>query len=318
VKLDAKEKAMDRRTSIRMLLAAGAGSTLSALSAMLPTQPDDDRREYATFRSDVALVLLDVSVKNNEGRLVPGLTRENFSVFEGGRPRKITVFDAADRPVTLGILVDQSRSMTPKRESVLTAALSLVEASNPEDEVFILHFNDRVTPGLPSGVSFSGDLPQLRAGLSRGVPEGKTALHDAVVAGFEHMRLSRQDRKTLVLITDGGDTASAHTRRETIAMAERGTATIYAIGLYQLDDPDRDPGLLRQLAGIGGGEAFFPNNPSELAPLARKIAAEIRSRYTIGYLPAEAPTNTVRHIRVKAVSGQDRLRVRTRGSYRYE
>lgn len=307
---------MNRRTTIQSLLAAaGIGSTLSA---MPPTRSETDR-QVSTFRSDVALVMLDVSVKDNQGRFVPQLQRENFSVTEDGKPQRITAFDAGHRPVTVGLLIDQSRSITPNRQNVMAAALSLIEASNPEDEIFILHFNDRVEPGLPPDIHFSADPSQLRDGLSHGVPSGKTALNDAVIAGLEHLRLGRRDRKMLVLITDGGDTASAHSKRETLDLVERGNATVYAIGLYDSDDPDRDPGLLRQLAKISGGVAYFPNSPNELPALCRQIAEEIRARYTIGFIPQRSPSKAARSIRVNAEApGIGRLHVHTRRSYRYE
>lgn len=307
---------MNRRSAVRVLAAASAGSFFSG---SVTAAPLDDRPKDYTLRSDVVLVLLDVSVKDGDGRFIPGLTRENFSVLEEGKRQTITVFDSDDRPVTVGILLDQSRSMTPKRRDVLTAAETLIDESNRRDEVFILHFNDRVAPGLPRNVPLSGDIPQLRAALSRGVPAGKTALNDAVVAGLKHLRLGRRDRKALVLISDGGDTASEHTRRETVQMVESEIATIYTIGLYDADDPDHDPGFLRRLAKISGGEAYFPASSPELAPLCRRIAREIRTRYTIGYFPARGGAKSVRHIRVHVASpGHGKLKVRARSSYRYD
>jgi Ca-activated chloride channel family protein len=300
---------MNRRFVIRTLMTAGAGSLLGRLSA---NQADD-----FVLRSQVRLVLLDVSVKD-KGNFVSGLSKESFSVSENGRPQNIKVFANDDVPVTIGILVDESRSMAPKRSDVLAAAQIFIEESNPQDEIFILHFNDRVTRGLPPDVLFSDDPAQLRTALHRGIPEGKTALNDAVVAGLEHLELGRRDKKTLVVISDGGDNASAHNRHDMLGLVERSPATIYSIGLFDADDPDRDPGILRQLSRISGGEAYLPADSSEMAPVLRRIAKDIRTRYTIGYAPPQ-DNGDLRHIQVRATApGHGSLLVRTRMSYRYD
>lgn len=308
---------MNRRTAVHKLMTAGAGSFFSGWLAGAP--PADETEIYA-LRSDVILVLLDVSVKNSQGRFVPGLTKDNFRVLEDGKPQKISVFDSEDHPVTLGILLDESLSMTPKRQEVLTAAETLIEESNRQDEVFVLHFNGRVTLGLPLDVPFSGNFQELRDALSRGTPGGKTALNDAVIAGLQHVRLGQRDKKTLVLVSDGGDTASIHSRRETLNMVQKSVATIYTIGLYDPDDPDHDPSFLRQLARMSGGEAYLPASPKSLPPLCRRIAREIRTRYTIGYTPEPSfGVNSLRHVEVRAgAPGHGALLVRTRSSYLYE
>jgi Ca-activated chloride channel homolog len=325
---------MNRRLAIRNLMAAGAGSFLERVWARHPdsqspdnpapsNQPKDTKGDFI-LHSQVRLVLLDVSVKDGKGSSVSGLSKESFHVFENGQTQHIKVFANDDVPVTVGILVDESRSMTPKRSEVLAAAGIFIEESNPRDEVFILHFNDRVTRGLPPGMLFSDDLPQLQTALHRGIPEGKTALNDAVVAGLEQLELGRRDKKTLVVISDGGDNASTHDRRGMLNAVERSIATIYSIGLFDPDDPDRDPGILRHLASITGGEAYLPSDPSQMAPVCRRIAKDIRTRYTIGYAPPTGIPNgpgkkPLRHIQVRASApGLGSLVVRTRTSYRYD
>jgi VWFA-related protein len=313
-----------------MLVAGSAGFVLSgalrgyAAEDKLPPQDPkeqgqkEDEHDY-TIRSRSALVLLDVSVRDHNSRFVPGLVKENFKVFEDGKPQPVTVFDAEDRPVDLGILVDQSRSMTPKRADVLAAAQSLIEHSNRQDEVFVLNFNERVKPGLPEGVNFSNDVSQLSEALFRGRPEGRTALNDALTDGLEHLKLGMRDKKTLVVISDGGDNASRHTRIQTIEGVEKGTATVYVIGIYDPEDRDRDPGFLRRLADTSGGEAYFPSSTDELEPLCQGIAQEIRARYTVGYVPRESERDAIRSIHVRAEApGLGHLRVRTRSRYRYE
>jgi Ca-activated chloride channel homolog len=321
-----EERKMNRRTAVRNLLAASAGSVFTRLLVGNPRDdhPQEDPGIYK-LHSEVRLVLLDVSVKDSRGGFVSGLSKANFNVLENGRLQSITVFDRGDVPVTVGILVDESRSMTPKRSEVLTAAETFIEEGNRQDEVFILNFNDRVVPGLPSNMLFSDDIQQLSSALHRGVPEGKTALNDAVVAGLKQLELGKRDKKTLVIISDGGDNASEHNRRDTLEMVESSIATIYTIGLFEADDPDRDPGILRQLAKISGGEAYFPDSPSAMVPVCRRIAKEIRTRYTVGYLPpadhvphADKGAGSLRRVNVRvSAPGHGSLVVRTRGSYRY-
>src|SRR5208283_3709325 len=142
---------------------------------------------------------------------------------------------------------------TPKRADTLAAAEIFIEESNPRDEIFVINFNDSVRRGLPPGTLFSDDLQQLRAALQRGVPEGKTALHEAIMAGLKQLDLGTRDKKALVVISDGGDNASQHKRPEVLDLVERSIATIYAVGLFDNDDPDRDPAILHRLARISGG-----------------------------------------------------------------
>jgi VWFA-related protein len=308
---------MNRRSLVRNAAVAGAGLFLGRLRAH--SQEDDPVEDYI-IRSEVRLVLVDVSVKDREGSLVSGLSQDSFSVFENGHPQRITVFDRDDLPVTLGILVDESRSMTPKRADVLTAAEAFIAESNRNDEVFVLNFNERVAVGLPPDVPFSDDALQLHDALYRGVPEGRTALYDAVAAGLEQLERGKRAKKTLVLISDGGDNASRHTRRQTIEMVERSIATIYTIGLFDAEDTDKDPGILRELARISGGEAYFPMSPKEMLPVCHRIARDIRARYTVGYLPpAGTAAKMLRHIQIRvSAPGYEKLITRTRSSYLYE
>jgi Ca-activated chloride channel homolog len=300
---------MNRRSAIRQLLVAGAVPfCVRALS--------DENPNY-TIRSEVRLVLLDVSVKNARGGFVSGLSAGNFRVFENGRPQPITVFDSGDEPVAVGILVDESFSMAPKRTAVVTAALTLIEQSNHRDQVFVLHFNENVRRGLPDSVLFSDNLDQLRAALGRGVPQGKTALYDAVIAGLEQLELGRAGKKTIVVISDGEDTASRYKRRDMVHIVEKSLATIYTVGLSDPDNPGRNSGVLEQLARISGGEAFFPSDLSRLEATCRGIAHEIRARYTLGYVPpVKTGRHSLRRIRVEVIApGRNRLVAQTRTSY---
>ncbi len=187
---------MDRRSAIQVLGIGGAGSFLFLAAPYLSGHGVEQEPEASpTFRSDVRLVLLDVNVKDRDTGTILGLSKENFTVFEDGRPQQITVFDHNDLPVTVGIVVDESRSMTAKRNDVLTAAETFIQESNRDDQIFVLNFNDRVVSGLPEGTLFSDSIPQLRSALHRGVAEGKTALYDAVTAGLKQLNWDSATRR---------------------------------------------------------------------------------------------------------------------------
>jgi Ca-activated chloride channel homolog len=305
---------MQWRPTTSLLLVAGAACVLGgAHRAAFAETPRD-----FTIRSDVRLVLLDVAVKDRDGGFVAGLGEEHFQVRENGVPQPITVFAANDQPVTVGILVDQSRSMTPRRAAAAAAAGTFIAESNRHDEVFVLHFNDAVQPGLRPPLLFSSDLRQLRTALDSGVPDGKTALYDAVIEGLRRLQLGRREKKALLVISDGGDTASRHKRGEMLERIERSIATIYTIGLFDPADPDWNPGVLRQMARLSGGDAYFPASPADLTEVCQGIAGDVRARYTIGFLPA-AGGGPVRNLRVTASApGRSRLTVRTRTRYRYD
>jgi len=306
---------MERRTALRNLLIAGAASIVPR-RAVAKSQGE---QQGFTIRSDVRLVVLDVSVKDRAGAFVPGLAKENFTVLENGAPQTIVVFAREDLPVTVGILVDESRSMAPKRSDVLTAARTLIAEGNPRDETFILKFNDTVWRALPEGEFFSSDIQLLTTALYRGRPEGRTALYDAVFDGLNQLESGRRDKKALVLISDGGDNSSRHDRREIFHKLDGSIATIYAVGLYDEDDADRSPSLLKHLAGVSGGEAFFPSSSSDMTEICRRIARDIRTRYTIGYVPQPSNGGPLRHIHVGVTAASHaRLVARARTQYRYE
>jgi Ca-activated chloride channel homolog len=292
-----------------------AVSVCGLLSLLLAGQ---DAPEF-TIHSKVERVLLDVSVTDGHGALVSGLGKDDFRLFEDGKQRDISEFAASDIPVTVGILVDQSGSMVPKRPEVLTAALTFARESNPHDEMFVIHFNDTVRHGLPDEVLFTDDMPMLRKALMAGVPEGRTALYDAIVAGLTQLDMGRQAKKTLVLISDGGDNASKHKLADVLRLTEETSATIYTVGVFDQDDPDRNPGLLRKLAQISGGIAYFPKQLNDIVPLCRGIAKDIRSRYTLSYIPPSgAGKDRIRRIRVEVQApGHGRLTARTRTIYLY-
>jgi VWFA-related protein len=268
-----------------------------------------------TIQTTSRLVLLDVSVKDASGGFVSGLTKENFKVFEDGKPGEISQFSNADIPVTVGIAVDESGSMRPKRPQVITAAWIFIQASNPMDEIFVVNFNEKPRLGLPDNVLFSDDPKQLRAALWQGNPEGRTALYDAIEMSLHRLEFGRQAKKTLVVISDGGDNHSTHTQQEVMQDVLSSLTTIYTVGIYDEDDPERNEGVLKNLAQVSGGVFFHPKDLEEIVPICRQIAKDIRSRYTVGYVPS-AEGKVVRHIKVEASSpDHPKLIVRTRTKY---
>lgn len=281
---------------------------------------DADRQQRPgefKISTDVLLVLLDVSVKDSKGGYVSGLSKDDFHVYENGRAQKLTVFSSGDEPVTVGLVIDESGSMRPKHDLVITAGLSFIGASNPNDQMFVVNFNDTVRSGLPADIPFSDDLTVLHAALSRNKPEGQTALYDAVAFALQHLELGQRAKKMLVVVSDGGDNRSRRTLPELMKLIQESHATIYTVGIYDRDDTDHNPEVLKRIANAGGGEWFLPQLVDQIGPICRKIAKDIRNRYTIGYIPDRNGDKTaIRNIRVDT-SGPDHKKfiVRSRTSY---
>lgn len=289
-----------------------------AVVQTLPAQaPPAEAEEPLKLSVTAELVLLDVSVKDKAGEHVSNLSRQNFSIYEDNALQKIVHFASEDVPVTVGLVIDTSGSMRPKYDNVVTAALVFIQGSNPNDEVFVVNFGDRVSSGLPGDVPFTADLNRLRSALLMGTPAGRTALYDAVLYSLAHLAKGKWARKTLLLISDGGDNNSVHGAEEMTRMVRESLATIYSIGIYDLDDPDHNPALLRRLTAISGGESYFPDGLPAIGGICRQIASDIRVRYTIGYVPARSgEQGAVRKIKVTASTAEGkRLIVHTRSSY---
>ena len=269
------------------------------------------------FSADTNLVVLHATVRNHVGAFVSDLGRDDFHVYEDGHPQTIRVFRHEDVPVSLGLLVDNSTSMRNKQADVAAAALAFARSSNPQDEIFIVNFNQRVTLGLPSEKLFSANPKELEAAITRAPAYGMTALYDAIAEGLDHLKSATTGKKVLIVISDGGDNASRHTLQQVLDSAGRSDVIIYTIGIFDLTDGDQKPGVLRKLARSTGGIAFFPSESREVVPICERIATDIRNQYTIGFTSTNPKLdNTYRTIRVTA-SGPHRgkLSVRTREGY---
>jgi len=269
------------------------------------------------FSANADLVLLDVSVKDSKGGFASDLRKENFKVYENGKLQTISQFGKEDTPITIGLVLDDSRSMRPKRGDVINSALAFIDASNPLDEMFIAHFNDRVRRGLPSGTNFSDDPDILKKALWNNPAEGMTALYDGILYGLHHLELGKQDKKSLVLISDGGDNASTHQFKDVLDAVQSTRAIIYTVGVFDQEDPDRNPGLLRRLASISGGIAYIPEHLDQLEEICRGIAKDIRNRYSIGYVPVRSDDKaSLRTIKISITdAGSQKFIVHARTSY---
>jgi VWFA-related protein len=271
----------------------------------------------APISVNVELVVLHATVRDGKGRFVSGLQKQRFRVYENDRSQTIELFQHEDMPVAVGLVVDNSGSMQRKQSDVAAAALAFVRSSNPEDEMFVVNFNENVTFGLPNTELFSAKPSELDAALM-GVPaRGTTALYDALEAAFTHLQKASRDKKVLIVVSDGGDNASTHTLNQVLQDARRSDAIIYTIGLFDEYDTDRNPRVLKQIAHATGGEAFFPDQTGAVTKICEGIAEDIRNQYTIGYAPAnEKLDGSYRTIKVTVTGSHGaKLLVRTRAGY---
>jgi Ca-activated chloride channel family protein len=283
-----------------------------------PPPPPDQQDSASKIKMTVGLVVLHATTENHKGVSVSGLEKDNFQVFEDGVAQRIEHFSHADIPVTVGLVVDGSGSMRPKRNDVIAAARKFVESSNDQDEMYVVNFNEHVSLGLPADMPFTNKITPMQIAIDRSPISGQTALYDAISTGLDHLKLGRHDKKVLIIISDGGDNASSHNNlKQVMSQVVASNAVVYTIGLFDETDRDRNPNLLKQLARATGGEFFQPETIADVVPICAHIARDIRSQYTIAY----APTNRMedgafRNVQVRAkAQGQDRLIVRTRTGY---
>ena len=303
------------------LLGAMALLLLIALPGQLSAQPSSSPKNHPdddyTISVDVDVVVLHATAQDHKSALVSGLGKDDFQIYEDGVLQPIKYFSHEDIPVTVGLVVDNSGSMSSKRADVIAAALAFARSSNPQDQMFVVNFNERVSLGLPPNVLFTDHVAELEVALSRIAADGQTALYDAVGTALTHLKQGNRDKKVLIVISDGGDNASKHKLAEIMAAAGQSDAIIYTIGIFDEQDGDRNPRVHKQLARNTGGEAFLPEASKEVLPICERIAHDIRNQYTLAYVPTNRKRDgTYRAIQVKAVTpGRGRLSVRTRTGY---
>ena len=305
------------RAAVRKGWCAGRALWLLPLLAIAAEGQTPALAQNPVISVDVNLVVLHVTVRNREGEFVTGLGQDDFRVFENGHPQAIRVFQHEDVPVSVGLIVDNSSSMSRKRPDVTAAALTFVHASNPHDQMFVVNFNGHVSLGLPPAELFSANPSDLIQALN-GVPaHGMTALYDAIEFGLAHVRRSSLDKKVLIVISDGGDNASHCKLSQVLTDAERSDVIIYTVGLFDQYDGDENPQVLKKLARATGGVAYFPETTAGVVPICKRIAQDIRNQYTLAYRSTDDKLdNTYRTIKVKAAAAHmGKLFVRARAGY---
>jgi Ca-activated chloride channel homolog len=307
-----------KRTSIpAVCLVFTTALALTALTrsfAKTRFSSDQDQTKIAVSSS---LVLLPVNVTDSRGAFVAGLKREDFRVFEEGQPQNLTVFDERDTPVTVGLIVDHSRSMGAKLAGVIEAVNSFAHSSNRQDEMFVVDFNDEVSIELMKGKAFSNDPKEIEEALNAVSARGRTALYDAVSEGLRHLQYSHLEKKALIIISDGGDNASHLKYSQVLEQARQSQAVIYSIALLGSDNEEENPNLLKRLCKDTGGVAYFPAKDESVATVSAAIARDLREQYMLGYpLQNVNRADTFRKVEVKVTApGQGRLHVRTRPGY---
>lgn len=271
--------------------------------------------DMAVFRSDTRRVVLHASVVDKSGKLVTNLPQGAFKVFENGVEQQIRLFRREDVPVSMGILIDDSGSMRDKRAKVAAAALALVKASNPQDEVFVVNFNDEAYLDVP----FTNDIAKLEEGLQKIDSRGGTAMRDAISMSIDYMKQkAKKDKKVILVVTDGNDTASVETLEKLVAKARQSEVLIYAIGILSEEEPRESKKAQRALKALteaSGGMAHYPKQLPDVEKMSVQVAQEIRNQYIIVYAPAiQELDGSFRQIRV-TVNGPGRPQVRTRNGY---
>ena len=261
--------------------------------------------------------MLPVRVIDGNGDFVSGLSVDNFRVYEDGRLQRISLFQREDTPVTVGLVVDHSRSMGPKLAEVATAIISFAQSSNPQDEMFVVDFNDNVSLELPGGNPFTHDPAELASAVSAVSAGGGTALYDAVIEGLNHLQLAHADKKALIIVSDGGDNASTHKYADVLALARRSQAAIYSIGLVDAPNQEADRKVLQRLSNDTGGMAFFPEARQSVVSVSARIAHVLREQYTLGFAPDKTGSDhSFRKIEVKVTApGRGKIRIQTRPGY---
>ena len=240
------------------------------------------------FRARVDLVLVPVTITDPMNRLVTGLEKDNFQVFENKEKQEIRHFSSEDAPISLGVIFDVSGSMSNKIDRSKEAVVEFFKTANPQDEFFVVSFSDE--PELLS--DFTSSVEDIQSRLVTASPKGRTALLDAIYLAVAKLRNARYDRKALLIISDGGDNHSRYTEGEINSLIKEADVQIYAIGLFdstpRTQEERMGPSLLAEVTDVTGGRTFTIDNPNELPDIATKIGIELRNQYVLGYRPTKA------------------------------
>src|SRR5215468_6545684 len=294
------------------ILAVGA-VTLAAVTFAIAQQKEEPT---TIIRTTTRLVVCHTTVMDKSGHLITNLTPDQFTVYENGAQQEIKSVKLEDVPVSMGLIIDNSGSMRDKRAKVEAAALALVKDSNPQDEVFVVNFNDEAFNDLPHGKDFTSDIKEMEEALTRIDSRGGTAMRDAIRMSIDHLKeKAHKDKKVLVVVTDGNDNSSLVSLENLVKSSQQSGVLIYSVGLLSEEErreAKRAERALAALAEATGGEAFFPKDVAEVDRIAHQVARDIRNQYTIVYSPSnQAMDGTFRQIKVVA-KAQGNPVVRTR------
>lgn len=308
VRTEARTPALRSSAGVFCVIAAMLGGPL------LTFAEDGDDFKIAV---EVNRVVLDVTVYDKQGRPVSGLTPESFRVLEDGVEQKVLHLSQEDRPLTLGLVVDSSRSISERRNEVIEGAMRLTRLSHDRDDVFLVSFNDSARFGLDRDTAFTRNPIVLRDALMAMKPEGQTALYDGLMLALDELDRGKWERQAAVIFSDGGDTSSEATIEATLERVRRSNALVYAVGLASVNNPYRSPKVLKRLARASGGDAYFPEGSDRLQAVCEAIAKEMRSQYTLTYAPANPRQEGLyREITVKLVDPAAKgWRLRAREGY---
>ena len=269
---------------------------------------------WAQFSAETRLVVLHASVADKRGHLVPNLKQDEFKVYENGVLQQLKLFRHEDVPVSMGLLIDDSGSMKEKRTRVEAAAIALVKASNPQDEIFIVNFNDEAYLDVP----FTNDMNKMQQGLARIDARGGTAMRDAINMSIDYLKAKgKKDKKVLLIVTDGNDNASTVSLERVVQRAIQSEVLIYAVGLLgeeERHEAAKAKRALKELTTTTGGMVFYPKEVDEVNQITLNIAHDIRSQYTLAYTPQLPDDGSYRQIKV-TVDAPGHPVVRTRSGY---
>ena len=285
-----------------------------------PVPPNQDpNAQGGRIKVDVNLVVLHTTVLDDRGKFVDGLKQDNFRVFEDKAEQKLSVFKREDVPVSMGLVIDNSGSMRDKRPRVNEAALTLVQGSNPQDEAFVVNFNDDYYLDLDK--DFTSSIPELKEALERIDARGSTALYDAIIGSIDHLKKGHKDKKVLLVVTDGEDNVSRNSLEKMLRELQKSNVVIYSIGLFSDEDKKNRKKAMRALkdiSAVSGGVAYFPENVDDVHNICDQVARDIRNQYTLGYYPTNAKKDgTFRTVQVEVIPphGKGKLTARTRNGY---
>jgi VWFA-related protein len=303
-----------------LVLLAGIALDRSALAQNAPAAPPaktqvPEQDDVAVFTTDTRLVVVHASVLDKNGKLVTNLAEPAFKVYENGVEQPLKVFRREDIPVSMGVVIDNSGSMRDKRAKVGAAALDLIRASNPQDEVFVVNFNDDAYLDQ----SMTSDIKKLEEALERYDTKGGTAMRDAISMSIDYTKeKGKKDKKVLVVITDGNDNTSMVNLEELVRKAQQSDVLIYLIGIFNEEEPreaKKAKRALHDLAIASGGMDYYPKDIEEIDRVTPQIAKEIRNQYTLAYSPTNQNLDgTFRKIQV-TVNASGKPTVRTRNGY---